>query len=125
MNLMKSDDSILSAGALVALSSLPYWVLGGMGAEISQWISYIVGGAALLLFVVRLCVLVFTKAKANLNPRVDGGLKNMIGFAMPVGVCAAIMEYLHKDVYIEIYLFALLLFVISLVMMLIPQKKEK
>lgn len=124
MNLLKSNDSLTEAGALMALSCLPFYALGQLGAVVPLWIAYIIGGCSLLLFAGRICFILFAGKKPKLCPRVDMGLKFILGFAFPLGVMEAIMEYANRTSDWTDYLFAGVIFLIGVAIMFSPEPKS-
>ncbi|MDE7153197.1 MAG: hypothetical protein K2O00_01980 [Muribaculaceae bacterium] len=125
MNLLKSNDSLTEAGALMALSCLPFYTLGELGAVIPLWIAYIIGGATLLLFTVRICAILFAGKKPVKIERVDMGLKFILGLAFPLGVVEAIMEYAGNTSDVSDYFFAGLMFLVGLAIMFMPERKPR
>lgn len=123
--LFKSNDSITEASALIALSCMPFYALGQLGAAIPMWISYILGGAALLLFVLRLCGILFAGMKPCVCPRVGLGLKSIIGFALPLGVTEGIVEYATGKTDLTCYIFAGIIFLVGIAIMFIPERKAE
>ncbi|MDE6266687.1 MAG: hypothetical protein K2M07_04990 [Muribaculaceae bacterium] len=117
---LKYSDSLTSAGALVALSCLPFYTLGQLGVEIPLWIAYVLGGLGLTLFVVRLGMIIFGAKPILAQPRVQQGLNLIIGFALPLGVMEGIMEYANHTSSIDNYIFSGIILLIGILIMFVP-----
>ncbi|MEE0979720.1 MAG: hypothetical protein UH625_09995 [Muribaculaceae bacterium] len=123
MNLLKTEDSILSTSALTVISCLPFMAVGMLGSNTAIWIAYTLGGVALLVFLARLCAIISNKAVATQSQKIDRGAKFLFGFAIPMGVSAAIIEQAESDMATECYIFAALMLLVSIAMMFAPEKK--
>lgn len=124
MDLRKTDDSITQAGALVAISCIPFYTLGQLGAVIPMWIAYVLGGAGLLLFVVRIIMILFAWVKPMRLIRVEQGLKMVLGFALPLGVMEAIVEYANQTSKLDNYIFAGIVLLVGIVIMFTKEPKN-
>ena len=90
-----------------------------------MWIAYILGGAALLLFVLRLCGILFAGMKPHIRPNVGMGLKTILGFALPLAVTEGIMEYATGSTDWTGYAFAAIIFLVGIAIMFIPERKAE
>ena len=124
INLNKTNDSITQAGALVAISCLPFYTLGQLGEVIPMWIASVLGGAGLLIFVVRLSMILFTETKPVRRVRVEQGLIIILGFAIPLGVMEAIVGYARHTSELSNYIFAGLILLVGIVIMFTTEHKE-
>ena len=121
---LKQSDSLTSAGALIALSCLPFYTLGQLGVVIPMWIAYVLGGLGLTLFVVRICMVIFGAKPIIAQPRFEQGLNFILGFAFPFGVMEGIMEYANHTSSLDNYIFSGIILLVGIIIMLAPNPKK-
>lgn len=96
--------------------------VGMLGSNTAIWIAYTLGGVALLVFIARLCAVISNKAVATQSQKIDRGAKFLFGFAIPMGVSAAIIKQAESDMATECYIFAAFMPLVSIALMFTPEK---
>lgn len=115
-------DSILDNCASYALATMPMWVLGMLGVKVMYWAAHIIAGAAILIGVIRLIMLLRKGSSPYISERFDFGTKVAISFAFSEAIAEGILQYVKGEA-ITGYIFPLFLFLISLIISFAPKKK--
>lgn len=115
-------DSILDNCTTYALATMPMWVLGMLGVKVMYWAAHIIAGAAVLIGVIRLIMLLRKGSSPYISERFDYGTKIAISLAFSEAVAEGIMQYVKGEA-ITGYIFALFLFIISLIISFAPKRK--